>query len=91
MFTTIFTIAGVGAGFILISVFLALGIPLLTTMSTAPVLNSITLIFVPVNYAREKLIIFKTALPILAICAIGSVSLLSWERIYEEKIKRKAG
>ncbi len=39
LFTAVLTIAGVGAAFILIPVFLALGIPLLTTMSTALLLN----------------------------------------------------
>jgi len=67
MFTTVLTIAGVGAAFILIPVFLALGIPLLTAMSTALLLNSIAMIFASVSYAREKLIVFKTALPILIV------------------------
>jgi uncharacterized membrane protein YfcA len=67
VFTTILTIAGVGAAFILIPVFLALGIPLLTAMPTAVLLNSIATIFASVSYAREKLIIFKTALPILVV------------------------
>jgi len=66
-FTTILTIAGVGAAFILIPVFLALGIPLLTAMSTALLLNSIAMIFASVSYGREKLIVVKTALPILIV------------------------
>jgi uncharacterized membrane protein YfcA len=66
-FTKILTIAGVGAAFILIPVFLALGIPLLTAMSTALLLNSIAMIFASVSYDRQKLIIFKTALPILIV------------------------
>jgi len=45
IFTTILTIAGVGAAFILIPIFLALKIPLLTAMSTALLLNSIAMIF----------------------------------------------
>jgi len=67
VFTTILTIAGVGAAFILIPLFLALGIPLLTAMSTALLLNSIAMIFASVSYGREKLIVFKTALPILIV------------------------
>jgi len=47
LFTTILTIAGVGATFILIPLFLALGIPLLTPMSTALLLNSIAMISYP--------------------------------------------
>ena len=64
-FTTVLTIAGVGAAFILIPVFLALGIPLLTAMSTALLLNSVAMIFASISYAREKLIVFKAAIPIL--------------------------
>ena len=64
VFTTILTIAGVGAAFILIPIFLALKIPLLTAMSTALLLNSIAMIFASVSFARKKLIVFKTALPI---------------------------
>jgi uncharacterized protein len=67
VFTTILTIAGVGAAFILIPVFLALGIPLLTAMSTALLLNSVAMIFASISYARDKLIVFKTALPILIV------------------------
>ena len=67
VFTTILTIAGVGAAFILIPVFLTLGIPLLTAMSTALLLNSVAMSFGSISYAREKLIVFKTALPILIV------------------------
>lgn len=67
VFTTILTIAGVGAAFILIPIFLVLGIPLLTAMSTALLLNSIAMIFASISYARDKLIVFKTALPILIV------------------------
>jgi uncharacterized membrane protein YfcA len=72
LFTTALTIAGVGAAFILIPIFLALGIPLLTAMSTALLLNSIAMVFASISYAREKLIVFKTALPILIVATILS-------------------
>ncbi len=65
LFTTVLTIAGVGAAFILIPIFLVLGIPLLTAMSTALLLNSIAMIFASISFARDRLIVFKTALPIL--------------------------
>jgi len=71
-FTTVLTIAGVGAAFILIPVFLTLGIPLLTAMSTALFLNSIAMVFASISYAKEKLIVFKTALPILIVASILS-------------------
>jgi len=72
LFTTVLTIAGVGAAFILIPVFLALGVPLLTAMSTALLLNTLAMIFASISYAREKLIVFKTAIPILIIAALLS-------------------
>lgn len=71
-FTTVLTIAGVGAAFILIPVFLALGVPLLTAMSTALLLNSVAMIFASIRYAREKLIVFRTAIPILIVATILS-------------------
>jgi hypothetical protein len=71
-FTTVLTIAGVGAAFILIPVFLAMGIPLLTAMSTALLLNSVAMIFASISYAREKLIVFKAAIPILIVATILS-------------------
>ncbi len=71
-FTTVLTIAGVGAAFILIPVFLALGIPLLTAMSTALLLNSIAMVFASISYAKKKLIVFKTAFPILIVASILS-------------------
>jgi uncharacterized membrane protein YfcA len=72
LFTTILTIAGVGAAFILIPVFLALGIPLLTAMSTSLLLNSIAMIFASISFARDRLIVFKTALPILIVATVLS-------------------
>lgn len=72
LFTTVLTIAGVGAAFILIPIFLALGIPLLTAMSTALLLNSIAMIFASISFARDRLIVFKTALPILIVATILS-------------------
>ena len=71
-FTTVLTIAGVGAAFILIPVFLALGIPLLTAMSTALLLNAVAMIFASISYAREKLIVFKEAIPIVIAATILS-------------------
>ena len=41
-------------------------------MATALLLNSIAMIFASVTYAREKLIVFKTAFPILIIAAVLS-------------------
>ncbi|MCX5831527.1 MAG: sulfite exporter TauE/SafE family protein [Deltaproteobacteria bacterium] len=71
-FTIVLTIAGIGAAFILIPVFLALKIPLLTAMSTALLLNSVAMIFASITYAREKLIVFKSAIPILIMATVLS-------------------
>ncbi len=71
-FTTVLTIAGLGAAFILIPVLLLLGVPLLTAMSTALLLNAIAMFVACLNYAREKLIIFKTAIPIAIAAMIFS-------------------
>jgi len=72
IFTTVLTIAGVGAAFILIPIFLALNIPLLTAMSTALLLNSIAMVFASISYARDRLIVWKTALPILIVATAFS-------------------
>jgi uncharacterized protein len=71
-FTTVLTIAGLGAAFILIPVFLAMEVPLLTAMSTALLLNSIAMVIASINYSREKLIVFKTAIPIAVVTMIFS-------------------
>ncbi|MEN6460405.1 MAG: sulfite exporter TauE/SafE family protein [Syntrophomonas sp.] len=70
--TTVLTIAGVGAAFILIPIYLGLGIELHTSMSTALLLNSIAMIFASINYARERLILWRLALPILITATIVS-------------------
>jgi len=72
VFTTVLTIAGVGAAFILIPVFVALGVPLLTAMSTALLLNSIAMSVASFYNAREGLIVYKTALPILIAASLLS-------------------
>lgn len=72
VFTTVLTIAGVGAAFILIPVFVALGVPLLTAMSTALLLNSIAMAVASFYNARAGLIVYKTALPILIIASVLS-------------------
>lgn len=63
--TTVLTVAGVGAAFILIPIYLALGIGLHTAMSTALLLNGIAMAFASVTFAREKLIQWRLAWPIL--------------------------
>ncbi len=68
--TTVLTIAGVGAAFILIPIFLALGIELHTAMSTALLLNGISMAFASVTFAREKLILWRLAFPIVVTATV---------------------
>jgi len=67
LFTTALTIAGVGAAFILIPVFDTMGIPLREAMSTALLLNCLAMIFASARYIRKRLVVFRTAVPILVV------------------------
>ena len=67
LFTTLLTIAGVGAAFILIPVFDGLGIDIHVAMATALLLNSIAMSFASIRFIRAKLILWKVALPILLV------------------------
>lgn len=66
-FTTVLSIAGVGAAFILIPVFLSLGVDLRTAMATALLLNAVSMAAACVRFIRARLVDFPTAIPILAI------------------------
>ncbi|MDR3560251.1 MAG: sulfite exporter TauE/SafE family protein [Negativicutes bacterium] len=70
--TTVLTVAGVGAAFILIPIYLALGIELHTAMSTALLLNGISMVFASITFAKEKLILWRMALPIIIAATILS-------------------
>lgn len=65
--TTVLTVAGVGAAFILIPLYMAMGIELHTAMSTALLLNGIAMIFASVTFAREKLILWRLAIPLVVV------------------------
>ena len=67
IFTALLTIAGVGAAFILIPVFIAMGIDIHTSMATALLLNSIAMIFASYRFVKKKLVLWKVAIPILII------------------------
>ncbi|MCD6281437.1 MAG: sulfite exporter TauE/SafE family protein [Deltaproteobacteria bacterium] len=67
VFTALLTIAGVGAAFILIPVFIALGIEIHVSMSTALLLNSIAMIFASYRFIKNRLIMWKVAIPILIV------------------------
>ena len=68
-FTTLLTIAGVGAAFILIPVFLALGVELHTAMATALLLNAIGMAVASVNFVRKQLVVWKVALPMVVVAS----------------------
>ncbi|MGC9113934.1 MAG: sulfite exporter TauE/SafE family protein [Candidatus Micrarchaeia archaeon] len=72
VFTTVLTIAGLGAAFILIPVLLALKVPLLTAMSIALLLNAISMALASISYAREKLVVYKIAIPMIIAATILS-------------------
>lgn len=67
IFTALLTIAGVGAAFILIPVFIALGIDIHVAMATALLLNSIAMIFASYRFIKNKLVMWKVAIPILIV------------------------
>jgi hypothetical protein len=72
IFTTLLTIAGVGAAFILIPVFIGLGIDIHVAMATALLLNSIAMIFASWRFFKKKLIMWKVAIPILIVATVLS-------------------
>jgi len=67
LFTTLLTIAGVGAAFILIPVFIGLGIDIHVAMATALLLNSVAMIFASYRFIQKKLILWRVAVPILIV------------------------
>ena len=69
VFTVVMTIAGLGAAFILIPVFLALGVDVHTAMATALLLNAISLAIASVTFVRRKLVVWRIAVPILIVAA----------------------
>ena len=69
VFTTLLTIAGVGAAFILIPVFLALGVELHSAMATALLLNAISMGVASVRFLRARLVVMRVAAP-LAVAAV---------------------
>jgi uncharacterized membrane protein YfcA len=68
-FTTVLTVAGVGAAFILIPIFMALGIDVHTAMATALLLNSIAMAIASYRFIRNRLVMWKIAIPILVVAS----------------------
>ena len=55
IFTTVLTMAGLGAAFIIIPAFYWLGVPLKEAMAIALLLNGISMIFASIANAKHKL------------------------------------
>mgnify|MGYP003701354027 CR=1 FL=1 len=72
VFTTVLTMAGLGAAFIVIPAFYWLGVPLKEAMAIALLLNGISMIFASIANARHKLIIYRVAIPIAVVATILS-------------------
>ncbi len=69
LFTALLTIAGVGAAFILIPVFMALGIDIHVAMATALLLNAVAMTVASVTFIRRRLVMFRVAVPTLLVAA----------------------
>jgi uncharacterized protein len=72
LFTTVLTIAGVGAAFVLIPVFIALGVEVHAAMATALLLNAVAMSVASVKYVRSGLVAWHLALPILLVASLLS-------------------
>ncbi len=70
--TAILTIAGVGAAFVLIPVFTALGIEFHEAIAAALLLNAVAMILASCRYARKKLVLWKIAVPFIITSCIGA-------------------
>jgi uncharacterized membrane protein YfcA len=71
-FTTALTIAGVGAAFVLIPVFIALGVEVHAAMATALLLNAVAMSVASARNARKGMIEFRLAVPILVAASVLS-------------------
>ena len=71
-FTIVLTIAGVGSAFIVIPTFYWLGVPLTEAMAIGLLLNAISMTFASANYIRYKLVLFRTAVPIIILAVFFS-------------------
>jgi uncharacterized protein len=86
IFTTVLTVAGVGAAFIIIPTFYWLGIPLKEAMGVALLLNTFSMVFASANYIRRKLVVFQTAVPIIALAIIFSPLGAYSTKFFSEKL-----
>jgi len=66
-FTAVLTIAGVGAAFILIPVYVALGIDLRVAMAVALLLNAVAMTSAQPRFWRDRLVLPEVALPLIVV------------------------
>ncbi len=71
-FTTLLSIAGVGAAFVLIPVFIALGVEVHVAMATALLLNALGMAVASVTFVRKKLVVWDVAIPVLVVATVLS-------------------
>jgi hypothetical protein len=69
LFTVVLTIAGVGAAFVLIPTFIALGVDVHTAMATALLLNAIAMAVASTRFIRKGLVAWRTAVPLLLVAS----------------------
>ena len=65
--TAIMAMAGVGAAFILVPIFLALGVEIHAAMATALLLNAISTSVSTMTFIRKRLVEWRLAIPILIV------------------------
>ncbi len=70
--TTLLSMAGVGAAFVLIPMFLALGVELHSAMATALLLSAIAMAIASVTFIRMGLVEWRMVVPMLVIAVIAS-------------------
>ncbi len=71
-FTIVLTVAGLGAAFILVPVYLALGVGMHSAQATALLLNAIAMAFACARFIPAKLVDFRIAIPIVIVATILS-------------------
>ena len=72
LLTTVFAMAGVGAAFILIPVFMAFGVELHSAMATALLLNAIAMAVASVTFIRKGLVEWRLVVPMLVLAVLAS-------------------
>jgi len=70
--TTVLSMVGVGAAFVLIPVFLAFGVELQAAMATALLLNAIGMSIASATFVRKGLVAWRLVLPMVMVAVLAS-------------------